>query len=633
MKKILPVILILIIALFTFCACDTENGTESEKNLAPFENPGDTLGGGGTATTPETISTTTTETSIENAITVDLTDEKSDTDQSHATTFLGETITTAGDYILSGTYSEGITISVGNKETVHLFLSSATITSTSGIAISNTNKKSDLIITLVDGTTNTVSTSGEDANAIHVKGNLTINGTGTLNVSSSTKNGIKVTKVATMVDATVNITSVGHGITARTIICDNVTFNIEAEKDGIQAECDDETVAYTTEEGYISLKNVNLTTTVQGDSIQADTFVYIDGGTYNLTSIGQFVEKTSSSMTTYDLTADDFRYKKVGTTYQKVASDSNQGDYALSQSAKGIKVGEIKYTDASGTETTVTDGDYYIIIKSGTFTLNTSDDAIHTNSGNLTIDGGTFTITTLDDGITSDGLTKINGGNITITSSYEGIEGSYVEINGGNLDITSLDDGINAASDDTSVSEYIVISGGTVTIDASGDGLDSNGSLLISGGTVTVYGPTTGGDAGMDADSGILINGGTVFVSSSLGMVETPATNSTQYVLSYAESSGESAGSTLTIKNSDGTEIYTVTVKKNCQSIIISLPEFTQGQTYYVYSGDTKITEFTISSTITTVGVSGGMGQGGMNQGGMNQGGMNQGGNHGGRRP
>lgn len=189
-------------------------------------------------------------------------------------------------------------------------------------------------------------------------------------------------------------------------------------------------------------------------------------------------------------------------------------------------------------------------------------------------------------------------------SFYEGIEGAYVKITGGNIDITSSDDGINAASDDTSISEYIVINGGYIVVNASGDGLDSNGSILITDGTVIVYGPTNGGDAGMDADSGIIIQGGYVFDSSFLGMVETPSQNSTQYVLSYVQSSTIASGTVLTIKNSEGNEICSVEIKKDCQSIIISVPEFESGATYTINSGSTQLASFTISGTITSVGSS-----------------------------
>lgn len=41
----------------------------------------------------------------------------------------------------------------------------------------------------------------------------------------------------------------------------------------------------------------------------------------------------------------------------------------------------------------------------------------------------------------------VNGGTITVTESYEGLEGLAVTINDGTIDITASDDGINTAGE------------------------------------------------------------------------------------------------------------------------------------------------------------------------------------------
>jgi len=621
--KVLIITLIISVVMmfgFIFAGCNLSSVNSG------FVNPGDNLGGGGTGTIPTEVEGTDT-TGIESYITLDLSELSADTDSSAATSIDATseqvTITTAGDYILSGTYSGGIVITVGNNEEVHLFLNGATISSSDGIAISNTNKKSTLTITAVSGTTNTVTNSAADTNAIHVKGTLNINGEGTLNVTSTGKNAIKVSKGLEITDVNLNLSSANHGISARFVTAIDCAINVTAaEKDGINAECDDETTAFPDDysEGFVVLKDVIYTANVSGDGIQADTLCYINGGTLNITTNGEFVSYSTANMTTYGLTSDDYKYMKSGSTYYRIASDSNNSyssRYALTQSAKGIKVGEIEYEDASGNEIEVTDGDYAILIKNASVTINSTDDAIHTNSGNVTITSGTININTLDDGITSDYLTEIAGGNITISTCYEGIEGAYVTISGGTVSIVAKDDGINAASDLSSVTEYIVISGGTITVDSTGDGIDSNGSILITGGTTIVYGPTSGANAGLDSDSGIIIKGGTVFVASTLEMVETPSTNSTQYVVSYANSSSFSAGTVISVKDSSGNTVMSVTLKKACQSIILSSPDLTKSATYTIYANSTQAATFTVSSIITTIGssYSDGPGQGG--QGGQ----------------
>lgn len=234
--------------------------------------------------------------------------------------------------------------------------------------------------------------------------------------------------------------------------------------------------------------------------------------------------------------------------------------------------------------------------------INSSDDAIHTNTGNVLIKGGALDLTTLDDGIHADELVKIDGGEITVNGSYEGIEGAYVEIGGGTIYITASDDGINAASDDESVNEHIIISGGTITVDASGDGLDSNGTIYVTGGTLIVYGPTTGADTGLDADGGILIDDGNVFVASSKEMLEIPASNSKSNVLVYGVNTVQ-AGSEIILTNADGGEMVRITLKKQAQAIILSTPELATNGTYSLYADENLLASFSVTDTITAIGV------------------------------
>ena len=596
-KLILGLMLVVCMSVLTACKATT------------FENPGDYLGGGGTGESATAIDVSDKESATEAAATTDLSALSEDTDSTGATSETATTeelvISEAGDYMLAGNYG-GVHITATKNSAVHIFLNGANITATSGKALYSDNKIS-ATITIVEGTTNTIINSGDDVNAVHIKGSLNINGSGKLNVTSNSKSGIKASGVLKVVDADITINAAAHGLTAQTVIAEDCKINVTTGKDGIQAESSDyeDSNTFVLTDGYVSIKNVEYTATTQGDGIQADTFVYIDGGTYSISTNGTWVAYSTANISTYGLETDDFRWERSGSTYKKVASDevSKKGIsnlYALSQGCKGIKVGELEYTDANDT-THVISGDYNILIKSGTFTIDATDDAIHTNGGDTIIRGGTYTISTLDDGIASDGLTQINDGTINITTSYEGIEGAYVEINGGSINLYATDDGINAASDDTTITEHIIITGGTTVVKADGDGIDSNGSIQIDGGVVVVHGTTSGADAALDADTGILVNGGYLFATGSLGMVETPSSNSTQYVVSIATKSSIAANTTISIKNSSDA-VVSVTTLKSCQSIIVSCPEFERGASYTIYGGTSTIATFTISSIITQVG-------------------------------
>lgn len=592
-KRILKVLAVTIIAICSFLlvACNSENYKSGRLKKT-------------TAVAPIVYDVSEKESAVEKAATVDLSALSKDVNADGATVLSNDvtTITTAGSYILTGAYA-GITVSVGNGETAHLFLNDATISGGAGIAISNTNKKSTLIITACENTENEVASKGDDVNAIHDKGTLKINGTGTINVSAK-KNGIKVSKGLSIADSTINLTAGNHALSARFIETENANINVlSAGKDALNAECDDETQEFTLDEGYVSLKSSKVFASVSGDGIQADTFVYITGGSVDIETSATFVSYSAENMVTYNLSEDDFRYIKSGDTYKKIDDVATKGArYAMIQSAKGIKCGEIKY-EIDGTEYAVTkNSNYFIVIDGARVKINSSDDAIHTNSGNVLIKGGSLDLTTLDDGIHADKLVKIDGGEITVNGSYEGIEGAYVEIGGGTIYITASDDGINAASDDESVNEHIIISGGTITFDASGDGLDSNGTIYVSGGTLIVYGPTTGADTGLDADGGILIDGGNVFVASSKEMLEIPASNSKSNVLVYGANTVQ-AGSEIILTNADGGEMVRITLKKQAQAIILSTPELATNGTYSLYADENLLASFSVTETITAIGV------------------------------
>ena len=592
-KRILKVLAVTIIAIcsFSLVACNSENDKSGGLKKT-------------TAVAPIVYDVSEKESAVENAATVDLSALSEDVNADGATVLSNDvtTITTAGSYILTGAYA-GITVSVGNGETAHLFLNDATISGGAGIAISNTNKKSTLIITACENTENEVASKGDDVNAIHVKGTLKINGTGTIKVSAK-KNGIKVSKGLSIADSTINLTAGNHAFSARFIETENVKINVlSAGKDALNAECDDETQEFTLDEGYVSLKNSKVFASVSGDGIQADTFVYITGGSVDIKTSATFVSYSEESMVAYDLAEDDFRYIKSGDTYKKIDDVATKGAlYAMIQSAKGIKCGEIKY-EIDGTEYAVTkNSNYFIVIDGARVKIDSSDDAIHTNSGNVLIKGGTLDLTTLDDGIHADELVKIDGGEITVNGAYEGIEGAYVEIDGGTIYITASDDGINAASDDESVNEHIIISGGTITVDASGDGLDSNGTIYVTSGTLIVYGPTTGADTGLDADGGILIDDGNVFVATTKEMIEIPASNSKSNVLVYGVNMVQ-AGSEIILTNADGGEMVRITLKKQAQAIILSTPELATNGTYSLYADENLLASFSVTETITAIGV------------------------------
>ena len=253
-------------------------------------------------------------------------------------------------------------------------------------------------------------------------------------------------------------------------------------------------------------------------------------------------------------------------------------------------------------------------VKDGTFTINSTKDALKSNNeeegrGYIYITGGTFNISTSDDAITAYHDLIIDGGEINITNSYEGLEASVITINDGNISIHSQDDCINAASkeDDSST---LKINGGTIYLNSEGDGIDSNGDVYITGGTIFVEGPVSGGDAAFDYETAAYISGGDILMIGQSSMAEGfNEDGSSQVSLLYNMTSSYFEGSTLKILVNDEV-LYDTTISKQFNSILVSSPSMEIGDVVTIQVNDDTYT-YTLESTSNTYGNSG------MNGGGI----------------
>lgn len=509
-----------------------------------YDNPGDKLGGGGTATNFPEESTIALEGEAEKVLPVI---SYPDNVPNGTGLLSGGTVTAAGDYLVEG---EASAIRI-EAEHVRLFLRGASLKGEKSAI------ESDYSFTVVlIGENRAESTDPDGANAVDCKGELVLCGEGSLEVVS-TKNAIKAGSVQVV----------------------GATLGLTAEKDGIHAEIDgyDALTAAPAfsyaDGGYVNFEGAKVTVRSGDDGVQADTFVRVSGESV------------------LDITANGGTPEKI-TDY---SSDNGSG--------KGIKAGALDW-GAEGEE--LAEGDYLIAVESGTVTIDACDDAIHSD-GTVVISGGTLSLTSGDDAVHAEKLLSVKGGSVLVARSYEGLEGEKIEISGGRIGVTSVDDGINAANGKQTIPGrgdpdcHIIISGGDVTVNAEGDGLDSNGSILISGGNTMVAGSSRSDNAALDADSNVIVNGGNLVAAGSLGMVQTPARNSAQNVLSYA-SRRIATGTELALWDESGVVLLSYTTVKECRSVILSTPLLKQGQTYRLYGGSTELCQFTVESVITSVG-------------------------------
>lgn len=151
------------------------------------------------------------------------------------------------------------------------------------------------------------------------------------------------------------------------------------------------------------------------------------------TSDGQQSDKNSQSKDTADSTTASSAPSDTGSETASSTSSDTDSENDSSTSSD---------TDSTSTKGIKSDGALYV--NGGTFTINSADDAFHSNS-DVTINDGTYTISSGDDGMHADSALLVNGGTITVTESYEGLEGLNITINDGKIDIAASDDGMNAA--------------------------------------------------------------------------------------------------------------------------------------------------------------------------------------------
>ena len=426
-------------------------------------------------------------------------------------------------YQLSGATSNG-SLSLSGSYKCTVSLAGVTLTNPSGAAINITNSKR-IQISAKKGTVNTLAdgANGSQKACIYSKGQIQLQGGGTLNVSGNTKHGIKSASYISIKNLTLNITSaVGDGISCEEymLMKSGVVTISGVGDDGIQ--CD---LGGTTSTGE----------TADHDDEDSGN-VYIEGGTLTITTTA------------------------VASKGIKADGDIRITDGIVNVTTTGNGTYDTDDKDAKGCAGLNADGN--MTISGGTFTLKSTgsggkcikvDGKLNITGGVIeaTTTGGTYKYGNADTqpkAIKSDGDMTISGGTIKATvSGHEAIEtkGEMTITDGYVYAFSSADDAINASS-------HMYLKGGTVIGVSNGnDGIDTNGNMFISGGTIIACGAGQP-ECGLDAAERyrLYITGGTVLGIGG-GNNTVTSTNGSQCVLST--SGAATAGTEVSIKNSSTT--------------------------------------------------------------------------------
>lgn len=527
-------------------------------------------------------------------------------------------ITKEGTYILSGSLSDGqITIETAKDEKVQLVLDGVTLASSQSAPL-HIKESDKVFITLADESTNTLTgpeSYSEEASednidgVIFSKADLTINGSGSLSVTASSGHGIVSKDDLIITGGSIDVTTSGDGLQGKDCVkIKDGDINIDSENDGIRSSNSEDKGR-----GFITVDGGNITVDAGYDGLQAATVLRIADGELNITTGGgsEYASTKDDWGSSWGSNKPDAKPDGMGGGMGDPGQPGGNNDGMENPGQSG----NMKKPDDGSLQTGNTDSadtaddtpsakglkaNIDVRILGGDITIDSSDDAVHSN-GDVHIKDGIINASTGDDGVHADSDLVVNGGNINIAQSYEGLEGNTVTIDDGSLDIKASDDGLNAAGgkDGSSTdgragqndfaadeSAYIEINGGTIDIVASGDSIDSNGSLTITDGTITLTGPTQGDTSVIDYESEGVITGGTFIGTGAIQMAQS-FSSSEQGVI--AINSGEqSAGTTITLKDSNGKTILSHKPEDDFAFVIISTPDIVSGETYTISIGSSS---------------------------------------------
>ncbi len=474
------------------------------------------------------------------------------------------TISEEGTYIVNGELSDGqLVVNIDSESKAQVVLAGVDIHNEDGPAI-YIMQADKVFLTLADGTDNVLTDgseyeleddSDEPYATLFSKDDLTINGSGSLTVTSSYRHAICSKDDLVITGGTFVVTSAEDALRGRDCvkILDG-TFTISSGEDAVKSNNDEDGTR-----GYVCIDGGTFYIEAGDDAIHAETVLIVNDGTVEIA-------------TSYEGLEAEQVYVNGGTI------DIVSSDDGINASARSTVTG-VESDDSAADLTDVGAGD---AAASGDFggPGDPSSDMSEADGGAIE-SGDAFFDTEADPGVVrSDGgaMGGYPGGDVPDAGSMDGGTGGVAD--GG------------MTSSNASESCLVQINGGYVTIDAGGDALDSNGYLEINGGTVLANGPASGDDFALDSEYTASINGGTVLMLGSTTMVETFGDGTQAYV--FANASGN-AGDEVSLVDGDGNVVVTYTAPKSFQLVMASIPDLAEGDTLTVVIGATVSEDGTVS--------------------------------------
>ena len=448
------------------------------------------------------------------------------------------TITQTGTYVLTGSGKNiKLVVEAADTDQVHLVFQNLTLEGEGTLL--QINKAQEVVISLAEGSQNALTESqasdDEEVKAtIHSQVPLTLNGTGDLTLTALTKNALEVEDDLKVLGGTYTVKAANHGFKAEGALdIEAATLTIEAGKDGLHAEHDE-----TTERANISLNPTQLSIAAIEDGVDAGNELTIKGGTITVSQSEEGLEARV--------------IRQLG------------GDVTIKSSDDGVNASTGSSSKTSDANTT-----------SNTADTSSSASQATTDSATASIAASQATATPVATSQTDQVNKDKNAPPPSPPAGQAPPQGGQPPQNGQGPG--GMPPGGQEESDP---SLQIILEGGTLTIDAEGDGIDSNGTVSISGGSLVVNGSVQGGNGPLDAAGDITITGGTVWALGTSDMLQGFAQGSTQ--ASITANIAGTAGQTLIILDAKGKEVARQTASKDFQAVIMSSADLVDGQTYTI---------------------------------------------------
>lgn len=446
------------------------------------------------------------------------------------------TITSGGTYRITGEYSGQVKIEAAKTDTVRLVLDNAKITNSTGAAI-NVVSAAEAIIYTAAGTTNTVA---DEANYA---------ATGDDDPDAA-------------IYSTANLTLTGEG-----------SLSVKgAYEEGI----------HTT--GGLVIASGTLEVNAANTGIKGKDYVDITGGIVNVTAAQDGIKSTNT-----DDESLGFTRLSAGSVTISAGDDGLKAPHTLEISGGTLNIEKSN----EGIEA------QYINILDGDVTVNSTDDGINASLKDSSSD--TSSDTTSGTATAGQQTQQNQNGQVQQAPAGGGAAPGGSQGSTGqnqNMPQPPTDGTMPGGGGGTFevVDAAINISGGTVTVNAEGDGIDSNGTATFSGGTVTVNGPAAGGNNALDSNGDLLLNGGTVTAGSTADMFEAPSSASTSGYLKITDSSALTQGSTVQVTDSSGTVVANYKIATSgVQLVLVSNKNIVKGQSYTV-----SVTSGSVDAASTT---------------------------------